>query len=177
MTHFEQTLRLNDAAPRFVDPTVILGQDCKVWHFSVLLAGVRLGDHVSIGSHCEIGRGSVIGNHSRISQGCFLPSNTTIGDHVFIGPHVVLCDDRWPRAGHQGYTAQPPRIEDNVSIGAGSIILPGVTIGRGALIGAGSIVTSDVPTNGHVRGLPARHTTLSSVSREALAMADSVAKT
>ena len=139
-----------------IDPTVKQGKDCHIWHFAVILANVILGDEVSIGSHCEIGRGTTIGDRSRISQGCFLPANTHVGADVFIGPGVVCTDDRYPQVGNSHYHAQPPTIEDNVSIGAGCVILPGVRIGHSSLIGAGSVVTSDVPPNTLIRGEPAR---------------------
>lgn len=136
----------------FIDPSARLGQGVKVWHFSVVLAGVAIGDNVSIGSLCEIGRGSIIGKGTRIGNGVFIPPNTMIGENVFIAPHVCMCDDKNPRANNGDYTANPPVIYDNVSIGAGCVILPGVTIYEGARIGAGSVVTRDVPSNSLVYG-------------------------
>jgi UDP-2-acetamido-3-amino-2,3-dideoxy-glucuronate N-acetyltransferase len=118
--------------------------------------GVILGDHVSIGSHVEIGRGSVIGQGTRIGKGVFLPSNSSIGDEVFIGPNVTFCDDKYPRVANRDYNAQPPYVGDRASIGAGCVILPGVKIGAGAMLGAGSVITSDVPANALIYGEPAR---------------------
>lgn len=157
MTTVEQHLRLNqNTGPRFVDPTVILGQNVHIWHFAVVLAKVRLGDNVSIGSHTEIGRGSIIGDNTRIGQGCFLPTNSLIGDNVFIGPGTVFTDDRYPVAGNTDYHAQPPRIDDRVSVGAGCVILPGVRIGHDSVIGAGSVVTTDIPPHTLVYGEAAK---------------------
>lgn len=138
-----------------------------MWHYSVVLAHVVLGERVNIGSHCEIGRGSVIGEDSRIGSFTFLPSNTQVGDRVFIGPHVMCCDDQHPRVhapGDTPYHAQPPVIGDDAVIGAGAVLLPGVHVGARARIGAGAIVTKDVPADAHVRGEPARTKVLSEAS-------------
>lgn len=151
----------------FIDPTAVIGNDTHLWHFSVVLAGVIVGHHCNVGSRVEIGRGSTIGNYVRISSGVFLPSNSIIEDEVFIAPNCTFTDDRHPRAGNtQTYHAEPPYLERGCSIGAGSVILPGVRIGTGAMIGAGSIVTRDVPAHAHVRGEPARVKPYSKISTE-----------
>lgn len=172
MLSAELALRLNNAAPRYIDPTVVLGDDVHIWHFAVVLAHVRLGDSVSIGSHTEIGHHSIIGNRTRISQGCFLPAHSLVGDDVFIGPGTIFTDDRYPIAGNREYNAQPPRIADFVSIGAGCVILPGVHIGSHSVIGAGSVVTSDVAPSTIVYGEAARvkraSSTFPNLSRESL---------
>lgn len=136
----------------FIDPSAKIGDGVKIWHFSVVLAGVAIGNNVSIGSVCEIGRGCVIGHGTQIGSGSFLPPNTIVGNRVFIGPKVVMTDDRYPVSNNPDYNAQPPVIQDDVSIGAGAVILPGVTIYKGARIEAGSVVTKDVPGNTLVCG-------------------------
>jgi UDP-2-acetamido-3-amino-2,3-dideoxy-glucuronate N-acetyltransferase len=133
-----------------------VAQTSKVWHFSVILAEVTIGESCNIGSHVEIGRGTRIGNGCRIGKGVFLPPHSVIGNNVFIGPMACFCDDKWPRVNNADYDAQPPTIEDGASIGAGATILPGVRIGAGALVGAGAIVTKDVPPGAVVRCEPAR---------------------
>jgi UDP-2-acetamido-3-amino-2,3-dideoxy-glucuronate N-acetyltransferase len=140
----------------FIDPSVKQGKGVVVWHFAVVLANCVLGDGVSIGSGAEIGRGTVIGDHSRISAHVFLPSNTKIGCYCFIGPGVVCTDDKRPRALNKIYLARPPQIEDGASIGAGAVILPGIRIGKNAMVGAGAIVTHDVPDDAVIRSEPAR---------------------
>jgi len=155
----------NDAF-NFVDKTARIGQNVKIWHFSIVLADVTIGDNVSIGSRTEVGRGSTIGDNTRISSGVFLPSNSVVGKNCFIAPNVTFTDDRYPRAGNDAYFAQPPILEDGCSVGAGSVTLPGIRIGAGAMIGAGSVVTKDVPPKGHVRGEPAREKAYSGIHQE-----------
>ena len=140
----------------YVDSLAVVGKDCHIWHYAVVLRDVKLGDNVSIGSHAEIGRGSVIGQGSRIGYNVFLPPNSRIGMNVFIGPGTTFCDDKYPRVGNVKYDALPPVIEDMASIGAGCTILPGVHIGYGAMIGAGSTITKDVPARTVVHGERAR---------------------
>jgi UDP-2-acetamido-3-amino-2,3-dideoxy-glucuronate N-acetyltransferase len=133
-----------------------VGQTTKVWHFTVILADVVIGEGCNIGSHVEIGRGSVIGDGCRIGKGVFLPPNAKLGNNVFIGPGAIFCDDKFPRVNNPDYNAQPPTIEDGASVGAGAVVLPGIRIGAGALVGAGAIVTKNVPAGAIVRGEPAR---------------------
>jgi acetyltransferase-like isoleucine patch superfamily enzyme len=144
----------------FIDPSATVGVGTKVWHYSCVLADVVLGDSVNIGSGCEIGRGSTIGNRTRIGAHVFLPPNSTVGADVFIGPGVICTDDKHPRCGNSDYIAEPPIIEDGASVGAGAVLLPGVRIGRNARVAAGSLVTKDVPDDGHVLGFPARTRTM-----------------
>ena len=146
----------NTGALNYVDRTATIGHGTSIWHWAVVLADVIIGDNCSIGSHAEIGRGTIIGENTRVGAFVFLPPNSKVGKNVFIAPHVMFCDDKHPRAGNAEYIAQPPTILDGASVGAGSVVLPGVTIGRKAMVGAGSIVTRDVPDGAVVRGEPAR---------------------
>lgn len=140
----------------FIDPTAIVGKGTTAWHYSRILAKVVIGEDCSIGGGTEIGRGSVIGDRTRIGANVFLPPNSSIGADVFVGPGVVCTDDRHPRCGNAGYTAEPPVICNGASIGAGVILLPGVVIGEHARIAAGSVVRHDVPAHTFVIGAPAR---------------------
>ena len=138
-----------------VHETATVHETADVWQFSHIMNGVILSEGVSIGGQSEIGRFSFIGPFTRISYGCFLPSRTQVGARVFIGPNVTMCDDKHPYVGNPAYTAKPPIIEDNASIGAGAVLLPGVRIGRYAVVGAGSVVTKDVLPDTTVIGCPA----------------------
>ena len=118
----------------------------------------QIGDGVVIGRYTNIcGKDVIIGENSRIQGFCFIPTGIEIGKHVFIGPGVVFTNAKYPRAYNQN-RERPPKtiIEDCASIGAGAIICPGVRIGSKALIGAGAIVTKDIPPNIVVIGGPAR---------------------
>ena len=150
----------------YVDSSAVIGHGTKIWHFTIILADVTIGDDCNIGSRVEIGRGCKIGNRVRISSGVFLPPNSVVEDDVFLAPGVLASDDKYPRANNPSYAAQPPHFEKGCSVGIGSVILPGIRIGAGAMIGAGSVVTKDVPPKGHVRGEPAREKAYSGIHHE-----------
>ena len=139
-----------------VHPSVIWGRDVRVWAFASIHEGVILGDFVSIGEHTYVGIGAKIGSKTRVSQGCYIVDHMTIGQSVFIGPHVVFTNDRYPIANNPNFKMESPIVEDNVSIGAGAVILPGVYLGAGCMIGAGAVVTKSVPSGATVYGNPAR---------------------
>lgn len=132
------------------------GTGSVVWHFANVEDDVTLGDFAIIGSHAFVGRGTTVGAGSRIQSGAFICRNAVIGSGVFVGPHAVLTDDKNPRAGNAAYRAEPPVLKDGCSIGAGAVVLPGVTVGRDAMVGAGAVVVRDVPDGGTVMGVPAR---------------------
>lgn len=128
-----------------LDVSVQFGSKCTVWQFSTICAGTVVGDNVVIGSNVWIGKNCVIGSGTRIQHGAFIPNGTTIGESVFIGPNVTLTDDKYPSCNKTTpYVAQPPVLEHLCSLGAGCVVLPGLTIGRGAMVGAGAVVTSHV---------------------------------
>ena len=139
----------------FIDPTARIDDSVKIWHFSVILSNVIIKRYVNIGSRCEIGKGSQIGERVRIGSGVFLPSNSIVEDDVFIGPNVTFTDDKYPIANNFNYEAKPPIVKRGASVGAGAVILPGVIIGEKSRIGAGAIVTKDVPPYSIVKCLPA----------------------
>lgn len=145
-----------NGAFNFVDKSAVIGEGTTIWHYAVVLADCVIGKNVSIGSGAEIGRGTRIGNNSRIGSGVFLPPNSIVGENVFIGPRACATDDRYPRVNNAEYKAEPPVIADYASVGAGSVILPGVRIGKNAMVGAGSIVTRSVPDGGTVYGEKAK---------------------
>ena len=138
-----------------VSASATFGENCTVWQYATICDEAVLGEGVVVGSAAWIGRGATIGHFTRIQHGAFIPNHTVIGRSVFIGPNATLTDDKRPKAGYF-YKANPPILEDECSLGAGCVILPGVRIGRGAMVGAGAVVDQDVPPFTTVVGVPAR---------------------
>jgi acetyltransferase-like isoleucine patch superfamily enzyme len=140
-----------------------LGQDVRIYDF-VNLYGCSVGDRTKVGAFVEIQKGAVIGSDCKISSHSFVCEGVTIEDRVFIGHHVVFVNDRYPRATNangelqsdQDWTVQETIVKHGASIGSGSVILCNVCVGENAIVGAGSVVTKDVPANAIVAGSPAR---------------------
>ncbi|MBI3999922.1 MAG: N-acetyltransferase [Candidatus Omnitrophica bacterium] len=142
---------------------VKLGKNVKICRF-VNLYGCEIGDDTRIGSFVEIQKGAKIGKCCKISTHAFICEGVTIEDHVFIGHHVVFINDKYPRATtrsgklqtQKDWVLEPTLVRKGASIGSGAVILCGVTIGENAVVGAGSVVTKEVPRNSVVVGNPAR---------------------
>lgn len=141
-----------------------IGKNTKVWHLSQIREYAKIGEDCIIGKNCYIDHHVKIGNNSKIQNNSSIYYMTTIEDGVFIGPHVIITNDKNPRAidakgnlkTDKDWKAEKSIIKEGASIGAGSIILPGLKIGKFAMVGAGSIVTKDVPDYGLVYGNPAK---------------------
>lgn len=138
-----------------VHPFATLGPGTVVWSFATVGRMVRTGAECVIGSCAYVGHNSRLGDMVRIQHGAFIPNRSVIGHRVFIGPNATLTDDRHPVVLNPNYKAEPPVIEDDVSIGAGAVILPGVHLGQGCRVGAGAVVTKSVAPHQTVRGNPA----------------------
>jgi len=124
-------------------------------HDQVNLYKCKIGRNCKIGAFVYIEEGVIIGNNCKIKPFVFIPTGVVIEDDVFIGPNVTFTNDKYPRA-KGSWRLLPTRVKRGASIGAGSVILPGLTIGENSIIGAGAVVTSDVPDNAIVFGNPAR---------------------
>ncbi|MBQ8664371.1 MAG: N-acetyltransferase [Mailhella sp.] len=129
-----------------------IGKNTNIWQFCVVLPGARIGSGCNICSHCFIENDVVIGNDVTVKCGVQLWDGMTVEDGVFIGPNVTFCNDRYPKSKNKDFTLERIVIRKGASIGANATILPGVEIGEGALIGAGAIVTKDVPPHVTVKG-------------------------
>jgi acetyltransferase-like isoleucine patch superfamily enzyme len=148
---------------RRIAPDVRLGRNVRIYSFTNLY-GCEIGDDVKIGTFVEIQKGSKIGNRCKISSHTFICEGVTLEDDVFIGHHVVFTNDRFPRATNAGGQLQteadwvcvPTLVKRGASIGSGAVLLCGIVIGEDALVGAGSVVTRDVPPGAVVAGNPAR---------------------
>lgn len=142
---------------------VKLGKNTRVFAF-VNLYGCEIGDDVKIGTFVEIQKGVKVGNRCKISSHTFICEGVTLEDEVFIGHGVNFTNDRFPRSTSNSGQLQteadwiciPTLVKRGASIGSGSTLLCGITIGENALIGAGSVVTKDVSPNSVVAGNPAR---------------------
>ncbi len=134
-----------------------VGKGTKIWHFSHIMG--KVGENCVIGQNCFVGRDAVIGNGVKLENGVNVFSKVTIEEDVFVGPEATFTNDINPRALFpKGGKWIPTLVKRGATIGANATILPGVTIGKWSMIGAGSVVTRDVPDFAIVRGNPARHT-------------------
>jgi len=154
---------MSDQLFQRIAPDVKLGQRVKIFAFTNLY-GCTIGDDVKIGTFVEIQKGARIGSRCKISSHSFICEGVTLEDEVFIGHSVTFINDRFPRAttgkgqlqSEADWTCVPTLVKRGASIGSNSTILCGVTIGEGATVGAGSVVTKDVPPGAVVAGNPAR---------------------
>lgn len=146
-----------------IAPDVKLGRDVKI-HAFVNLYGCQIGDETRIGTFVEIQKGATVGSRCKISSHTFICEGVTIESGVFVGHGVTFINDRYPRAVNADGTpqsevdwqCQATVVKAGASIGSGSTLLGGVTIGENALVGAGSVVTKDVPAGATVAGNPAK---------------------
>jgi UDP-2-acetamido-3-amino-2,3-dideoxy-glucuronate N-acetyltransferase len=134
-----------------------IGAGTRVWQFVVVLEGARIGADCNICSHVLIEGDVVIGDRVTVKSGVQLWDGLRIDDDVFIGPNATFTNDAFPRSRVRPDAFAVTRVGAGASIGAGAVILPGVSIGAGAMVGAGAVVTRDVAPHSLVVGNPARH--------------------
>lgn len=146
-----------------VAPDVRLGRDVRLAHV-LNLYGCTIGDETRIGAFVEIQKNAIVGRRCKISSHTFICDGVTIEDEVFVGHGVMFVNDTYPRAttaaglpqSEGDWTTEPTTVRHGASIGSGATILSKVTIGERAIVGAGSVVTRDVPPDTIVAGNPAR---------------------
>jgi len=136
--------------------TTAIGADTKIWQYVVVLSGARIGNDCNICSHCFIEDDVVVGDRVTIKNGVQLWDGVRVGDDVFIGPNVTFSNDKFPRSKRYARPVLQTHVESGASIGAGATLLPGIKVGRNAMVGAGAVVTRSVPPNAIVVGNPAR---------------------
>ena len=132
------------------------GQRFQAGHNVTIRSKTVIGDHVVIGTNTVIEGDVEIGSFVSIQSNCFIPTHTKIGCRVFIGPNVVMTNDKYPLRRRDDYSPQGPVIEDNVSVGAGAVLMPGITVGEGAFVAGGAVVTKDIEPNSLVVGNPGK---------------------
>ena len=148
---------------RCIAPDVKLGKEVKLSKF-INLYGCEIGDETKVGAFVEVQKNAKIGRRCKISSHTFICEGVTIEDNVFIGHSVTFINDAYPRATAPGgalqtekdWKVEPTLVKKGASIGSGSTILARVTVGENAIVGAGCVVTKDVPANTIVAGNPAR---------------------
>jgi UDP-2-acetamido-3-amino-2,3-dideoxy-glucuronate N-acetyltransferase len=147
-----------------VAPSVGLGERVSIMQPDLVnLYGCSIGDETRIGAFVEIQKNAAVGSRCKISSHTFICEGVTIEDDVFVGHGVVFINDRYPRATADGrlqaetdWEVVPTRVRRGASIGSGAVIMCGVTIGEEAVVGAGCVVTRDVPRGAVVVGVPGR---------------------
>lgn len=135
---------------------VVIGDDFKTGHSVMIREKTRIGDRVVVGTHTVIDGTLEIGSFVKIESNVYIPTHTVIGSYVFIGPGAVLTNDKYPQRLRDEYQPIGPILEDSVTIGANATVLPGVRIGEGSMVAAGSVVTKDVPPWSLALGAPAQ---------------------
>lgn len=135
--------------------TVNIGTDTFVWQNTIVLPGAKIGQNCNLNAFCFIENDVEIGDNVTLKCGVYLWDGIRVEDNVFIGPNVTFTNDKYPRSKQYPDSFQSTLIKKGASIGANATILGGVTIGENSLIGAGSVVTRDVPANEKWYGNPA----------------------
>lgn len=133
-----------------------IGKGSTVWQYAVILEGAKIGEACNINAHTFIENKVTLGNRVTIKSGVYLWDGLTLEDDVMVGPNVTFTNDKYPRSKNREYEQLQTKLEKGCSIGAGAILLGGITIGKYALIGAGALVTKNVPDQALIIGNPGK---------------------
>ena len=141
----------------YVDEGAEIGKGTKIWHYSHILSGAKIGEYCNLGQNVSIAGGTVIGNHVKVQNNVSIYEGTVIEDDVFLGPSCVLTNVTNPRSQViRKALYEKTLIRRGASLGANATVVCGITIGRYAFIGAGAVITKDVPDYALMVGVPAR---------------------
>ena len=141
---------------RAIVETGEIGRGTRVWAFAHVKAGAVIGADVNLCDFTYVEGGAVIGDRVTVKSGVYLWDGIVIEDDVFLGPNATFTNDRFPRSKVYYDAYERTVVKRGATIGAGAVILPGLTIGEGAMVGAGAVVVADVPPHAVVVGNPAR---------------------
>ena len=130
-----------------------IGKNTNIWQFSVVLPGAVIGEDCNICSHCFIENEVKIGNRVTLKAGVYLWDGIELEDDVFVEPNATFCNDKYPKSKNKEFKLEKILVKKGSSIGANATILPGVTIGRDVMIGAGAVVTKDVEDHSVIKGV------------------------
>lgn len=136
--------------------SINIGQGTRIWQYSVVFKDAVIGDNCNICAHTLIENDVIVGNNVTIKSGVYLWDGIRIEDNVFIGPCAAFTNDKTPRSKKYPEKFLITTVKENASVGANSTILPGITLGEFCMVGAGSVVTKDVPPFAVVYGNPAK---------------------
>ena len=133
-----------------------IGSGTRIWQYSVVFEGAIIGNNCNVCAHTLIESDVIMGDNVTIKSGVYLWDGTRLGDNVFVGPNATFTNDMHPRSKVFPAKFMGISVMEGASIGANATILPGVTIGKSAMVGAGAVVTKDVPNQAVVVGNPAK---------------------
>jgi UDP-2-acetamido-3-amino-2,3-dideoxy-glucuronate N-acetyltransferase len=136
-----------------VDPGVEIGADTKIWHFCHIMTGAKIGKGCSFGQGCHVSGAVVIGDNCKIQNGVSLYDGVILEDQVFIGPHAVFTNVKFPRAHRKG-KFETTLIKRGATIGAGAILVCGIEVGEFAMVAAGCVCTRNAPPGTTIMGVP-----------------------
>ena len=162
--------------PQALVETRAVGPGTRVWAFAHVMKGAVIGRDCNIGDHSFIESGVTVGDRVTVKNGVSVWNGVTLENGVFVGPNAAFTNDRFPVSRHNVFKLEPTRVREGAAIGANATVVCGVTVGRHAMVGAGAVVTRDVPDHALVYGNPAKSAGFLCVCRKKLTFKSAAAR-